>query len=193
MRVGKEERRFKRQRASFTAGLVLIGALVVILQARWVAENKALFRGNIEVTPAGEDTEWVRCSTCRGKGRVTWQGAEDRPVLCPICFGVRGRSVVIEDELEGLCSPCQGMGRILNYSILSGRPCRLCDTRGVMRIPPGFLVCPECNGQMESVARDGSGVTACWLCEAEGLILGQLPGFEPNLPPSPSENPRQTR
>lgn len=152
----------------------MVGALVVVWQGHWVSQNKELFRGEIKPPTRPDGTIWVDCNVCDKSGEIPRMGSTTSMRTCPVCFGVSGHYVLKHDELDKNCPVCSSMGRVFLEGDNSATTCYLCDGRGIARVPPGHLLCPECKGRKEQVGADGE-TKRCWLCRGDGMILSEMP------------------
>ena len=115
LRHFKSDPRRPRSKSGFALGILMVGGLICVWQARWVAENKELFRSGKPVPIRGPNqSDFILCLTCRGLGHMGAEGDEEPGRMCPGCFGVGGNYVLELDELDEICLPCAGMGQIPN-------------------------------------------------------------------------------
>lgn len=110
-------------RNRFVAPVAFLVLLILIGQAFWLTENRALF------SPFAIDR--IPCDKCARRGTVR-DAADSRIVtMCPVCFGIGSHMIRWFDDLDVVCAPCGGMGRVDEEGVW--RTCRRCDGRGLHR------------------------------------------------------------
>ncbi|MEM7390735.1 MAG: hypothetical protein AAF492_00185 [Verrucomicrobiota bacterium] len=115
--------------------VVIIAFAGMILQTRWVSQNKEKFRskGRVALFKSARKAEVmpILCFHCAGKGSFTPEGDEAKREFCNICFGTGRNDVKMMQQREMICFECHGMGRVLNAEG-TAETCPRCRSRGLL-------------------------------------------------------------
>lgn len=159
--------RRKKSNALVILPVLLICALVLFLQTRWVNKHQDLLMSDRFQRLLHQGTPHLRvralCSHCEGSGieKVEFEGAVVRR-RCPVCQGLGSARIQIKPKVEAICPRCGGMGSQLDSSQSQAINCPECKGFGIVPLMEPFA---RIQGAVETYEVE------CHMCDASGVVI----------------------